>query len=131
MNAPQKLMRAILEKAKEYNEEISIPELTSENIESVYDDLDENDCGAIQDAREEIRCSGIETGLPAEFSRHYECDKVAARMSDGSWIGWNYWHGGGKHGEPSAIDWIDSAVDLIATEKTVISYDFKVTGKTK
>jgi hypothetical protein len=48
-------------------------------------------------------------------------------MSDGSWVGWTYWHGGGKHSEPEAIPWIDYAyaLDCEAKEQMVIVYTFK------
>ena len=38
-------------------------------------------------------------------------------MPDGSWVGWTYWYGGGKYGEPEAIDWMDDAYDLACTEE--------------
>lgn len=64
----------------------------------------------IQDFRYgEYRNIGIETDV---YSRHYEADVVAAEMFDGTFVGWLYWHGGGKHGEPEAIDWMDEAFEL-------------------
>jgi len=37
--------------------------------------------------------------------------------SCGDWVGWTYWYGGGKHGEPDAIDWLSDAYNLIVTEE--------------
>ena len=64
------------------------------------------------DALEELRGSGVATGLIAPYSRHYESKAVAAEMLDGSWVGWTYWYGGGKHGEPGAIEWMEDAYDV-------------------
>jgi len=60
--------------------------------------------------------------------RHYESKAVAMKMPDGSWIGWTYWYGGGKHGEPEAIDWMNEAydVDCHEEEKVVVVQTFKV-----
>ncbi|MEP6001741.1 MAG: hypothetical protein ABJ276_17130, partial [Parasphingorhabdus sp.] len=72
---------------------------------------------ALYDATEEFRCSGIETDIPCEDSRHYESKSVAQKCSDGSWVGWTCWFGGGKHGEPDSIDWIEYAYDVNVTEE--------------
>lgn len=84
-------------------------------IEKVYETCLEERNG--YDCRSDLRESGIHTDLPCEFSRHYESDSVARQMDDGTWIGWTYWHGGGKHGEPRAIDWMEDAYYLNVTEK--------------
>lgn len=62
----------------------------------------------IIDEVSEFRCSGIDTDIKCEYSRHYE-SKSVAREIDGKWVGWTYWYGGGKHGEPEVIDWMDEA----------------------
>lgn len=57
-----------------------------------------------------FRDSGEECNLPpTEGSRYYEVDFVIKKIDD-KWIGWHYWYGGGKHGEPEAIDWVGDAV---------------------
>jgi hypothetical protein len=89
--------------------------ITSENVEEIYDQ--ENDDCALQDATSEMRCSGTNTGLPAPYSRHYESDAVAKQYIDGSWVGWTYWYGGGKHGEPESLDWIEDAYDVNCAEE--------------
>ena len=97
-----------------------LPEgIDAETIDNLYDERDQEDDGNLQDARSEVRCSGEETNLSAPYSRNYESDAVAAQYLDGSWIGWTYWYGGGKYGEPEAIEWMDSAYDLTCTEKQV------------
>lgn len=117
MTPEQKIKWAILIQAAMWSKR-DVPEVNTENVDALYDNLVEKD--GHWDARNEIRSSGIETGLPCNYSRHYESDAVAAQMPDGSWVGWTYWHGGGKHGEPDAIDWMDSAYDLNCTEEEKI-----------
>jgi hypothetical protein len=74
--------------------------------------------GSHWDVMEEFRQSGERTGLPADtFSRHYESEEVGRKLDDGTWVGWTYWHGGGKHGEPEMIPWMDSAYLLDVTEE--------------
>jgi hypothetical protein len=87
--------------------------IDAENVDSLYEALDEP-----WDAINEVRDSGIETDLSCDnHSRHYECKSVAVPYVDGSWVGFPYWYGGGKHGEPEAIDWIRDAYDLTMTQR--------------
>lgn len=65
----------------------------------------------------DFRTSGIETGLPSDYSRHYECKEVARQLHDGTWIGWTYWYGGGKHGNPEGVGWMPFAYELICREE--------------
>ena len=71
----------------------------------------EDDDDTVQEAECELRgdydCDAI--GIPEwRDSRHYECKAVAKKIGD-RWVCWLYWFGGGKHGEPDAIDWIEDA----------------------
>lgn len=124
MTAPQLLKAAIIMKVIEWQQakEVLFLDVTHENIDQAYDDVHE--LGLLDDAVYEIRQSGIDTGLPCPSSRHYECDAVAIQVGD-KWVGFNYWYGGGKHGEPEAIDWIDDAYFVKATPKVITSYDFE------
>jgi len=112
MTPEQKIKWAILAHAA-YKE--PAPEYPCANVDDLYDQLVEND--GHWDAKEEIRGGGIETDLPCDFSRHYESKAVAMQMPDKSWVGWTYFYGGGKHGEPSAIDWMEEAYDLNCLEE--------------
>lgn len=76
-----------------------------------YDELDDD----LGEAKSELRSGTNATGLPAAWSRHYESKAVAAQMLDGSWVGWTYWYGGGKHGEPRTMPWVDDAYDVTVT----------------
>lgn len=75
------------------------------------------------DYMSDFRCNGLFSGLPSKNnSRHYEVDFVYDFIFDEP-IGWDYWHGGGKHGEPESVDWIDSAEFLKITHvETVLKY---------
>lgn len=112
MNAQQKLKHIILALIAVWDGE-TLPEVTAENIDDLYDEAESDQ---VYDAKSEIRSGEVETGLPTQSSRHYECEEVAAQAPDGSWVGWTHWHGGGKHGEPNAIDWMGEAYDLNVTE---------------
>lgn len=83
---------------------------TSDEVQQRYLSLLDED--GLHDAECELRGSGVETGLDTPYSRHYESRAVAAEMLDGSWVGWTYWYGGGKHGEPSAMPWLEDAYEV-------------------
>lgn len=124
MTPTQKIKWAILLAAAEWAKKPA-PVVTDENIDELYGQLVEE--GDHWDVKNEIRCSGTETGLPCDYSRHYESEAVAAQMPDGSWVGWTYWYGGGKHGEPEAIDWMEDAYDVTCSEeeKLVVVWTFE------
>lgn len=115
------------------------PESVDEtNIDAALADWDEatngDENGWLREELDAIRTSGTRTGIPArEYSRHYDCHEVAALLS-GRWVGWTYWYGGGKHGEPEGIEWIEHAyfVDVTEEQRTVVVRTFtsQETGKT-
>ena len=92
------------------------PKVTADNVDELYEN---EDC--TQDAESDIREGEFETGLDCEYSRNYESKSVAAQMLDGSWVGWTYWFGGGKHSDPESIEWMDKAYDLDVEEKEVMT----------
>ena len=116
MTPEQKVKHLILIRHAELNDQPAPENVSAENIDELYDETNGEDY-ELQDAISEVRCSGEETGLSAPCSRHYEADAVASQAPDGSWVGWTYWYGGGKHGEPEAIDWIEDAYDVNVTEE--------------
>lgn len=76
------------------------------------------------DIEYEIR-EGMETNLhPKTSSRHYEIDVHAVQV-DGVWVAWDYYYGGGKHGEPEAFDWISNARIVECEEKVVTKIEYK------
>ena len=109
MTPEQKIKHAILNIVAKWAD-APAPDVTAENVDELYEAADES---YVQDARNEVRSGEEETGLPCDWSRHYDESKsVAAKMPDGSWVGWTYWYG-----EPEAIDWMDDAYDLACTEE--------------
>lgn len=99
-------------------------EINETNVDDIYNSFCEENYS--YDCISEFRCSGIETHLDTPYSRHYESEAVARQMSDGKWVGWTYWYGGGKHAEPEAIDWMNEAyfLDCKEEEKMVIVRTF-------
>jgi hypothetical protein len=129
MTPEQKIKREILFEAGKdafYKSYLTNCEVTADNVDELYYQFVENAPDCEQDLSEEFRCSGVSSNIKIhDFSRNYECESVARQLSDGSWVGWTYWYGGGKHGSPESIPWMDTAYHVSATEKTVIAYDFK------
>jgi len=118
MTPVQKLKKHIIETAIGYAkspEEFIEVEITAENVDSLFDGFQEDDhklSNAMSDAICTIRGCGEETSLTHEYSRHYESYAVAAEMSDGTWVGWTYWYGGGKHSDPDSIPWVNDAYEV-------------------
>lgn len=90
--------------------------ITAENVDDAYETAKE-EAESIYDYEYEFREGEVETGIDCDYSRHYECKPVAAKTPDGSWVGWTYWYGGGKHGNPEEIEWMEHAYDLNVTEE--------------
>lgn len=113
MTAQDEIQNEILKIAKRFGANITIhPDMN-------YAELKDEHCD-VWDAESEFRCFGVPTDLPADYSRNYECERVAHLMPSGKWVSWLYWHGGGKHSEPDAIDWISDACYVNCVEKEEI-----------
>lgn len=129
MTAEHKLKHLILLKAVEmkYIEPLT-EEVTAENVDALFEA--NNQDWELQDPKNELRGGQHETNLPVGYQgrglSYYESQSVAMQYLDGSWIGWTYWYGGGKHAEPEAIDWIEAAYDVTVTEepRTIIHRTF-------
>lgn len=123
-----KIQREILRDAQNYNaDEFDFGPLdTAEQIDAAYQKL--RDANSHWDFESELRSGEVETGLPAPYSRHYESKSVAIQTEEGDWVGWTYWYGGGKYGEPGSIDWMSDAYDLTCQEeeKVVVVRTFTV-----
>jgi hypothetical protein len=100
--------------------------LTGMEVDELYD---QESC--LWDAKSETREGEVETNIPSDYSRHYESKSVAAKAPNGQWVGWTYWYGGGKHGCPEEIDWMEYAyfLDCVEEQKVVTVRTFsKVEG---
>lgn len=112
MTPENKLKYAILDLAHIWEHDSPIrTDLTDEQVEELWDETD------VGEALNEIRTSGVETGLDCESDRHCESDAVAVQCPTGEWVGFTYWYGGGKHGEPEAIDWSNTLTMSTAKKK--------------
>jgi hypothetical protein len=118
MTPAQKIKRELLLEAKESgDEDLQFDEeITPENLEELYDRV-MYETDAYCDYEEGFREGEVETGIQSEYSRHYESKSVARKLRDGTWIGWTYWYGGGKHGEPGAVEWMEDAYELDCKEE--------------
>lgn len=112
MKPETKVKYAILDLAAIWNDEQLPKDLTEEQVLELWDEAE-----YLEDAISEIRYSGVETGLEGRYSRHYESEEVAIQCPNGDWVGFTYWHGGGKFGEPESIEWIEYAYDLECKEE--------------
>lgn len=112
----QAVKHIILGITARWNGEELPPDMSGEQIEARYDELVAQD--AHWDAWNEAREGNYETGLPCDYSRHYESKAVATKAPNGQWVGWTYWYGGGKHGDPESIDWMEHSYFLDCAEET-------------
>lgn len=127
MTPKHKIMATILLQGIESGKIVDdIGELTDDTVEGVFTDYFD----AIIDEFFEFREGEFPTpGICKRWSRHYETTGVAAQMFDGSYVGWTYFTGGGKHGEPAEEPWIEDAYDLncVEEEKLMIVRTFSLT----
>lgn len=125
MTPSQLIMQHIILDYYEYNSDSVVSTaLTSDNIDDIYDDLNED--GELQDYESELREGTHKTNINPEYSRHYESESVACKLQCGTWVGWTYWYGGGKHSDPDSIEWMEDAyfLTLKEYEKTVTIHEF-------
>lgn len=89
------------------------------------DDVLENYADQIYDEFFEIEHLAVPSNITPPCSRHYESEAVAM-VCCGVWVGWIRWTGGGKHGEPEAMDKTPHFLNVVsATEISVIKYTFE------
>jgi hypothetical protein len=117
LTASQKVKFLILSRGNEWTGRATeeFGSMSGTHIDADFESFENED--EYWDAKSEVRQGEVETGLKCEWSRHYESKAVAAQLPDGSWVGWTYWYGGGKHAEPESIDWVEDAYDLTCTEE--------------
>lgn len=69
------------------------------------------------------------TDIPSPSSRYYESQSVAQQLDDKTWVGYTYWYGGGKHGDPSSMPWMERAYFLSCREEMKLVQTFTLKGK--
>lgn len=114
MTPIQKLKWAVLADAAKWAG-ADPPPYPCPEVDALYEAL--VDEGNAYDSQDEVRTGGIDTDLPAPWSSHFESKARAMQMPDGSWVGWTYWYGGGKHASPQDIDWMSDAYDVQCSEE--------------
>jgi len=136
MNAEQSIKRHILMSMlteEQMDEDDNLDLSTADGVDAAYEQAEEY-TGSFEDTEiidevSDFRCSGQETNLTCkEYSRHYESERVAAKLNDGTYVSWVYWTGGGKHGEPEAMGWMEDAffVDCEEKQQMVTTYNFSI-----
>lgn len=95
--------------------------IIEDNVDELYEMCEDK----LRHIRGELRYGETETDISCDYDRHYESKSVAAQGVDGTWIGWTYWYGGGKHSEPEAIEWMEDAYFLTCKEELVVKKIFK------
>lgn len=106
---------------------VSLDKLDASNIDYVYASFWEFDRDAVEQEEDEFRCSGIETDIEPDWSRTYESRSMARELSDGSFVGWTYYYGGGKHGEPESMIWMERAYDLTVEKVEIAETKYRFT----
>lgn len=93
-----------------------------DKLEEFYAGAEDTEWGDyIYDQLDEFRSSGENIDIPTgQCSSHYECSQVARQLDNGQSVSWTYWYGGGKHGEPEAIDWMDEAYFVECKQETKV-----------
>jgi hypothetical protein len=128
MTPEQILKAAILKQVAEWindDEDIELslegPFDTEEKIDAAFEAIEEQFLDdEVSEAESELRGSYThETGIKCDYSRHYESKSVARQFGD-KWVGWTYWYGGGKHGEPESVEWMEHAYFVEAKEETQV-----------
>lgn len=79
----------------------------------------------MQDAQNEVRQMGRPTGLAVPASRHMEVEAVAILTPFNQWVGFNFWHGGGKNSGAEEIDWMTDSYWVQAETDQVLRLDIK------
>jgi hypothetical protein len=132
MTPEQKIKQLIVIKVCKWEKVQAPPMPDGDTVDAMYAEYAENQYpDAAQDIRNEIRCGEEYTGFSVltggRLHRDYDADSVAAQMHDGSWVGWVYWQGGGRHGEPGAINWMSDAYEVTCTEAEKVIIERKFT----
>ena len=132
MAAEQILKAAILDQVAEWikddgdtNLVLEGPFDTQEKIDAAFEAIEDHGLDdEVSDAESELRESYTHvTGIECVSSRHYSSSSVARQFGD-KWVGWTYWYGGGKHGEPESVEWIEDAYFVEAKEETRVVLTF-------
>lgn len=93
---------------------------TATEVPGNYLDTLEELCEEIRDYFYEVEGVAVESNIQAPYSRHYESKSVAMKCC-GVWVGWTRWSGGGKHGEPEAMDKNPQKLTVLGAQPVVVT----------
>ena len=99
----------------------------AESVEDAWELADESD--EHWDYMNEVRYNGQQTDLEAPHSRHYEPEQHALKLSNGVWVSFTYWRGGGKHSNPEEVEWMYDAFFVDCKEEEVTKIERTFTKK--
>lgn len=98
---------------------------TADDVDELWDVMRADYPDTMQDAQNEMRCMGRKTGLATPAARHLEVDAVAILTPFNQWVGFYYWHGGGKHSGAEEIEWMKDSYWVQAETDQVLRLDLK------
>lgn len=98
---------------------------TADDVDELWDVMRADYPDTMQDAQNEMRCMGRKTGLATPTARHLEVDAVAILTPFNQWVGFYYWHGGGKHSGAEEIEWMKDSYWVQAETDQVLRLDLK------
>lgn len=98
---------------------------TADDVDELWNVMRADYPDTMQDAQNEVRCMGRKTGLATPASRHMEVDAVAILTPFNQWVGFNHWHGGGKHADAEEIEWLSGSYWVQAETDQVLRLELK------
>lgn len=127
MNATQCIKRHIILDAIERGD-LTLEEgsLAKGDIDAVWDWWYDEEGDQVCEYMDEFRWSGEEVDIPAPGSGIYESTSHVRKLSCGTYVGWTYWYGGGKHGSPEEMEWLEDAYFVRPAGERVIQLFEKV-----
>lgn len=111
----------ILRFFQERDKEITVPS-DEEDLRNLILDLEEDKSLGFSFSEQKSEWREYfydETDITAPCSRNYETKSVAKELLNGKWVGYTYWYGGGKHGNPEEIEWMEDSYFLGYEEKVI------------
>jgi hypothetical protein len=101
----------------------------SDEINARWEELLEEDDYRLEEAAQDFSYSGEVNDILDDSDRHYEYRSRARFLAvQGIWVGWTEVYGGGKHGEPYDIDFIDGAYFVTHEQETRVVDVFTTLG---
>ena len=118
--APQCLKYEILLIFWQMDDQDCLDNLTGEEIDSLYKQLEQEKNSLFEEAKEYIRTSGFTTEIPIDKNKKQDSDSVAIRTDDSSQlIGFTYFYS-----NPFGVEWIEDAYFVKTRDKTIVVTEY-------